>query len=105
MNARPIGTTKGPGETTHEYLFITPDRGSAAKTGEFVYYETQVSEQLCRVLGRITGRRPVRLFPDGFLSDPEVPPEEVASLIGYTEREYELLAPGLGRIGRSIDEM
>ena len=33
----PIGTTKGPGETAHEYLFITPDRGRTAKAGEFVY--------------------------------------------------------------------
>ena len=25
----PIGTTKGPGETPHEYIFITPDLESA----------------------------------------------------------------------------
>ena len=86
----PIGTTKGPGETAHEYLFITPDRGRVAKVGEFVYYETEVDGQSRRVLGRVTGRQPVRLFPDGFLADPEVPPDEVAALIGYAEREYEL---------------
>jgi DNA helicase HerA-like ATPase len=86
----PIGTTKGPGETAHEYLFITPDRERRAKVGEFVYYETVVDGQPRRVLGRITGRQPVRLFPDGFLADPDVPPDEVASMIGYAEREYEL---------------
>jgi DNA helicase HerA-like ATPase len=86
----PIGTTKGPGETPHEYLFVTPDRGSVAKAGEFVYYETAVDGQPHRVLGRVTGRQPVRLFPDGFLADPDVPPEQVAALIGYDEREYEL---------------
>ena len=29
----PIGTTKGPGETAHEYVFITPDRERTAKVG------------------------------------------------------------------------
>jgi len=86
----PIGTTKGPGETAHEYLFISPDRGGTAKVGEFVYFETAVDGQLRRVLGRVTGRQPVRLFPDGFLADPQVPLAEVAAMIGYDEREYEL---------------
>ncbi|MDY7080249.1 MAG: ATP-binding protein, partial [Chloroflexota bacterium] len=79
----PIGTTKGPGETPHEYIFITPDRERIAKVGEFVYCETVVDGQPRRVLGRITGRRPVRLFPDGFLADPNVSPAEVAAMIGY----------------------
>jgi hypothetical protein len=52
--ATPIGTTKGPGETHHEYLFITPDRDEMAKVGEFVYYETEVDGKMRRVLGRIT---------------------------------------------------
>jgi hypothetical protein len=95
----PIGTTKGPGETAHEYLFITPDRGGVAKAGEFVYYETAVDGQPRRVLGRITGRQPVRLFPDGFLADPDVPPDEVAALIGYDEREYELFEVGVVVLG------
>ena len=95
----PIGTTKGPGETAQEYLLITPDRGRTAKVGEFVYYETAVGGQPRRVLGRITGRQPVRLFPDGFLADPEVPPDQVAALIGYTEREYELFEVGVVVLG------
>jgi hypothetical protein len=95
----PIGTTKGPGETPHEYLFITPDRGGTAKAGEFVYYETEIDGETCRVLGRITGRQPVRLFPDSFLADPEVPPEAVAALIGYEEAEYELFEVGVVVLG------
>jgi len=87
---RPIGTTKGPGETPHEYLFITPDRAGIAKVGEFVYYETVVGDESRRVLGRVTGRRPVRLLPDGFLADPDVAPAEVAAMIGYAERDHEL---------------
>ena len=86
----PIGITKGPGETAHEFTFITPDREQLAKTGEFVYYEASVDGQVRRVLGRIAHRKPVRLFPDGFLADPEVRPEAVAGMIGYEPQEPEL---------------
>ena len=86
----PIGTTKGPGETAHEFTFITPDREQAIRAGEFVYYEAVVDGQARRVLGRVMGRKPVRLFPDGFLADPEVRPEAVAGMIGYATGEPEL---------------
>ena len=95
----PIGTTKGPGETPHEYTVITPDRERTAKSGEFVYYETVVDGQPRCVLGRITGRQPVRLFPDSFLADPGVPPEEVAALIGYTGRDHGLFELTVGVLG------
>lgn len=95
----PIGTTKGPGETAHEYLFVTPDRRGAAQVGEFVYYETDVDGQQRCVIGRITGRRPVRLFPDAFLADPNVPPGEIAAMVGYTEREHELFEVGVVVLG------
>jgi len=95
----PIGTTKGPGETPHEYTVITPDRERTAKSGEFVYYETLVDGQPRCVLGRITGRRPVRLFPDSFLADPNVPPTEVAAMIGYTGRDHELFELTVGVLG------
>jgi hypothetical protein len=96
---RPIGTTKGPGETAHEYLFITPDRKETVKVGEFVYYQARVGDQARRVLGRVTGRRPVRLFPDGFLADPDVPPDEIAAMVGYTERDHELFEVTVGVLG------
>ncbi|NVM57092.1 MAG: ATP-binding protein, partial [Desulfobacterales bacterium] len=95
----PIGTTKGPGETPHEYIFITPDREQTAKVGEFVYYEMMVDGQLHRVLGRVTGRRPVRLFPDSFLADPNVPPVEVAAMIGYTGYDHELFEVSVAVLG------
>ncbi|MFW6135806.1 MAG: ATP-binding protein [Chloroflexota bacterium] len=98
MRAR-IGTTKGPGETHHEYLFITPDRDGMAKVGEFVYYETEVDGQAQRVLGRITGRQPVRLFPDGFLADPDVAPEGVAAVIGYQGQDHELFEISVSVLG------
>jgi DNA helicase HerA-like ATPase len=95
----PIGTTKGPGETPHEYTIITPDRDQTAKTGEFVYYETAVDDQPRRVLGRVIERRPVRLFPDSFLADPSVPPDEVAAMLGYSGRDHELFEITVGVLG------
>ena len=95
----PIGTTKGPGETAHEYLFITPDRERIAKSGEFVYYQALVDGQSRRVLGRVIGRRPVRLFPDGFLADPNVSPNHVAAMVGYTGHDHELFEISIGVLG------
>jgi len=96
---RPIGITKGPGETHHEYLFLTPDRDEMAKVSEFVYYEIKVGGQTRQVLGRITGRQPARLLPDGFSADPEIPPSDVAALIGYEERDYELFEISVNVLG------
>ncbi|MDI7274709.1 MAG: DUF87 domain-containing protein, partial [Anaerolineae bacterium] len=86
----PIGITKGPGETAHEYTFVTPDRRHLLKSGEFVYYEAIVDGEPRQVLGRVAERRTVRLFPDGFLADPLVSPEAVAGMIGYERGEPEL---------------
>lgn len=95
----PVGTTKGPGETPHEYTFITPDRHQTARTGEFVYYEATAEGQPRRVLGRITGRQPVRLFPDSFLADPNVLPADVAAMIGYTGHDHELFEIDVAILG------
>jgi DNA helicase HerA-like ATPase len=85
-----IGTVKGPGETPHEYTFIAPDPERRVKHGEFVYYETTVDGADRRILGRVTGREPVKLFPDSFMADPAVPPESVALLLGYDSDAREL---------------
>jgi DNA helicase HerA-like ATPase len=90
MNTRCIGTTKGPGESAHEYTFVTPDAERRAKTGEFVYYETQVEGQRHQILGRVTDRVPLRLYPDSFMADPAVPPAEVAAMLGFLEQHHEL---------------
>ncbi len=36
---KPVGITKGPGETTHEYTFVSRDDEQQLKNGEYVYYE------------------------------------------------------------------
>src|SRR5574337_1642158 len=36
---KPVGITKGPGESTHEYTFVSRDDEQVLKNGEYVYYE------------------------------------------------------------------
>jgi DNA helicase HerA-like ATPase len=92
--ARPVGITKGPGETIHEYTFISRDEGRLLKNGEYVYYALPESGPRAaaprRVLGRILRRVPVQLYPDTFLSEPEVAPDQVAALVGYDARANDL---------------
>jgi hypothetical protein len=97
--SRPIGVTKGPGESAQEYVFITSDREGIAKVGEFVYYAIEVGGEARRVLGRVTGRQPVRLLPDGFLADPDVHPADVAAMVGYTGHDYELFEVTVSVLG------
>jgi DNA helicase HerA-like ATPase len=85
-----VGTVKGPGETPHEFTFIAPDPERRVKHGEFVYYETAVDGDEELILGRVTGRLPVKLFPDSFMADPAVSPESVALLLGYDSDAREL---------------
>ncbi len=85
-----VGTVKGPGETPHEYTFIAPDPERIVKHGEFVYYHADVDGAPRRILGRVTARAAVKLFPDSFMADPSVPPGEVAALLGYDSSECEL---------------
>ncbi|HEX9039106.1 MAG TPA: ATP-binding protein [Ktedonobacterales bacterium] len=101
--AAPIGITKGPGETIHEYTFISRDEGRQLKNGEYVYYlldgEREARREARRVLGRILRREPVQLFPDTFLSEPGVSPSEVAALVGYDQRASDLFQLSVAIMG------
>src|SRR2546429_9919076 len=89
---RPVGITKGPGETTHEYTFVSRDDEQVLKNGEYVYYElfdpaepglngnTALPR---RVLGRIIKRVPLRLYPGTFLAEPGPSPAQWPPLAGY----------------------
>ncbi|MCB0130506.1 MAG: ATP-binding protein, partial [Caldilineaceae bacterium] len=90
MTTHCIGTVKGPGETPNEFTVIAPDPARQAKFGEFVYYVTDVDGDQRNILGRITGRRAVRLLPDSFMADPGVPPAQMAELLGYDSGANEL---------------
>ena len=85
-----VGTVKGPGETLHEFTFIAPDPDRQLKHGEFVYYTAPVDGGQRQILGRITARTAVKLFPDTFMADPSVPPHTVAAMLGYESDATEL---------------
>ncbi len=85
-----VGTVKGPGETLHEFTFIAPDPARQLKHGEFVYYTAPVDGSERRILGRITARAAVKLFPDSFMADPSVPPHMVAAMLGDDSGSTEL---------------
>ncbi len=92
--SQPVGITKGPGETTHEYTFVSRDDEQELKNGEYVYYELDdpdgVSATPRRVLGRILKRVPLQLYPDTFLAEPEIAPSQVAAMVGYDAHANEL---------------
>ena len=96
-----VGITKGPGEANHEYTFVSRDDEQVLKNGEYVYYEladpeyvalhhTNIGAPMRRVLGRVIKRVPLQLYPDTFLGEPEIPPEQVAAMVGYNSRTNEL---------------
>ena len=96
---KPVGITKGPGESTHEYTFVSRDDEQVLKNGEYVYYELDDPETVGtngstplkrRVLGRVIKRVPLKLYPDTFLAEPEIAPAQVASMVGYDARANEL---------------
>lgn len=87
---RPVGLTKGPGETPHEFTFVSPDRDQSLKIGEFITYRTEVDGAERDILSRVTERRPLRLYPDAFLADPDINPDDVAALVGYHQSGHEL---------------
>ncbi len=99
MPPDPIGTTKGPGLTPHEFTFVAPDPDQRVKYGEFVYYDAEFDGRAAPILARVTGRAPLRLYPDAFMADPTVPPQAIGALLGYhpgTHELYEITATIVG---------
>lgn len=87
---RPIGRTKGPGQTPHEFIFVSPDPDQNLKVGEFITYKAAVDGQERIIFSRITSRQPLRLYPDTFAADPAIDPADVAALVGYRQMDHEL---------------
>ncbi len=104
---KPVGITKGPGEQIHQYTFISRDHEQLLKNGEYVYYELTLSDtkqnngaaRPRQVLGRILKRVPVQLYPDTFLAEPEIPPGQVAAMVGYDATANELFELHVAIIG------
>lgn len=100
------GTVKGPGELPHEYLFITADNWRT-RVGEFVYYVARDGVEERHIIGNITSRRLVRNLPDVFLSDPEIPPAVVSSLIGLSSdcgELYEITVETVGYFSPTLGD-
>src|SRR4051812_2809731 len=100
------GTVKGPGELPHEFLFITADN-SRTRTGEFVYYVARDGDSERHIIGNITSRRLVRNLPDVFLSDPEISPTVVSSLIGLSPdcgELYEITVETIGYFSGALGD-
>lgn len=89
QTSHPIGTAKGPGQTQHEYTFVTPDREHTLKAGEFVYYRAEADGEERDILGRVTQRSPLRLYPDAFMLDPQVSPGSIATMLGFEQQDHE----------------
>ncbi len=95
----PIGLTKGPGESQHEFTFVSPDRHDALKVGEFILHRAEIDGEERDVLSRVTSRAPLRLYPDGFLAAPEIDPDDVAAVFGYGgagHERFEMTAAVIG---------
>ncbi len=95
----PIGLTKGPGESQHEFTFVSPDRDDVLKVGEFILHRAQIDGEERNVLSRVTARAPLRLYPDGFLAAPEIDPDDVAAVFGYVgagHERFEITAAVIG---------
>src|SRR4051812_34823152 len=100
------GTVKGPGELPHEFLFITADN-SRTRTGEFVYYVARDGDAERHIIGNITSRKLVRNLPDVFLSDPEISPSVVSSLIGLSSdcgELYEITVETIGYFSSALGD-
>jgi len=76
----PIGTVRSP-EGTNEFTFITPD-DRKLKTGEFVYYILDGKKIMCRVVKR----KPLRTYPDSFLSYPHIHPSKILRAVGIENK-------------------
>lgn len=94
-----IGTTKGPGQTPHEYTLVTGDADRTVKIGEFVFYRTTVDGVEHEVFGRVVQRAPLRQYPDGFMVDPEIPANAIATMLGFDEAQHELFEVRVSVLG------
>lgn len=100
-----IGTVKGPGEN-NQYVFITAEH-QVVKIGEFVYYELPdfdtvqdgMKSQSLQILGKISALRLIDHLPDRIFADPEISPETIAALVGFTYQNPEIYEVTVDVIG------
>ena len=79
-----VGLVKSPAEG-FSFRFITPDK-SSLKIGDFVYYVQNGKKVICRIVKR----DPLRLYPNVYLSNPEISPAKILKAVGISTTEFEL---------------
>ncbi len=91
MSGQPtiVGTVAGPGDDPNEFVFITPAE-KPIKTGEFITYSVSVDGDDRSVFARVTNRELIRGLPEGYLADPAVSPDTVATTLGVPTEDTEL---------------
>jgi hypothetical protein len=75
------------------FNFITPE--NTLRNGEFVYYIWEGKKVICRVIRK----KPLRPFPDIYLSKPHISPERIVKALGLDTTEFELFEVTAGIIG------
>lgn len=94
-----IGTVKGPGESSNQYVFITSNT-QAVKVGEFVYYEVRDPQsRLLQILGKIGQVQLLDHIPDRIFADTEIDPSAIVALVGFTHPNPEIYAVTVEVIG------
>jgi DNA helicase HerA-like ATPase len=101
--AKVVGTVKGPGENGNQYVFITADN-RYVRIGEFVYYEVaaeqlELTQRSLQILGKISARCLIDHLPDRIFADPEISPEAIAALVGFTYANPEIYEVTVDVIG------
>ncbi|KGF71736.1 hypothetical protein DO97_15750 [Neosynechococcus sphagnicola sy1] len=108
-----IGTVKGPGDQSNQYVFITSDQ-RGIKIGEFVYYEiVETSSQsqpsaTLEILGKISALRLIDHLPDRIFADTAISPETIAALVGFTYENpeiYEVMVEVIGHFHPALGFM
>lgn len=90
QQAHCIGTVKGPGETPHEFTFIAPDPERRVNMANLFTIWPMSMAKNAKSWGVLRRAISVKLFPDSFMADPAVPPNEIAALLGYDSDANEL---------------
>ncbi|WP_346293878.1 ATP-binding protein [Sphaerothrix gracilis] len=100
-----IGTVKGPGDNSNQYVFITANNRQV-KIGEFVYYQAEAAtEESLHILGKISARRLIDHLPDRIFADTEISPETIAALVGFAYPNpeiYEITVDVIGYFHRAL---
>ena len=96
-----IGTVKGPGDDSNQYVFITANNRQV-KIGEFVYYEAIAPDspnQPLQILGKISARRLIDHLPDRIFADTQISPDTIAALVGFAYPNPEIYEVTVDVIG------